>query len=83
MAEAVVGNLIDLAASGRRQLQSPVPMRGSETFQFELGRVDADLRAADLRLVRATTKNYNLPNSNARLNGGMVATIGPETKLKR
>ncbi len=46
MAEAVVGNLIDLAASGRRQLRSPVPMRGSETFQFELGRVVADLRAS-------------------------------------
>ena len=46
MAEAVVGNLIDLASTGRRQVQSPVPMRDSEIFQFELGRVVADLRAA-------------------------------------
>jgi alkylation response protein AidB-like acyl-CoA dehydrogenase len=46
MAEAAVGNLIDLASSGRRQVQSPVPMRDSEIFQFELGRVVADLRAA-------------------------------------
>jgi indole-3-acetate monooxygenase len=46
MAEAVVTNLIDLASTGRRQVQSPVPMRESEIFQFELGRVVADLRAA-------------------------------------
>src|SRR5215470_16457374 len=46
MAEAAVSNLIDLASTGRRQVQSPVPMRDSETFQFELGRVVADLRAA-------------------------------------
>jgi len=46
MAEAVVSNLIDLAASGRWQVQSPVPMQDSETFQFEFGRVAADLRAA-------------------------------------
>jgi len=46
MAEAVVGNLIDLASTGRQQVQSPVPMRDSEIFQFELGRVVADLRAA-------------------------------------
>jgi alkylation response protein AidB-like acyl-CoA dehydrogenase len=46
MAEAVVSDLIDLASTGRRQVQSPVPMRDSETFQFELGRVVAELRAA-------------------------------------
>src|SRR5215470_157490 len=46
MAEAVVSNLIELASTGRRQVQSPVPMRDSEIFKFELGRVVADLRAA-------------------------------------
>ena len=46
MAEAVVSDLIDLASTGRRQVQSLVPMRDSEIFQFELGRVVADLRAA-------------------------------------
>jgi alkylation response protein AidB-like acyl-CoA dehydrogenase len=46
IAEALVSNLIDLASTGRRQVQSPVPMRDSEIFQFELGRVVADLRAA-------------------------------------
>src|SRR5215468_8061622 len=46
MAEAVVSDLVDLAATGWRQVQSPMPMRDSEIFQFELGRVVADLRAA-------------------------------------
>jgi alkylation response protein AidB-like acyl-CoA dehydrogenase len=46
MAEAAVNNLIDLAATGRRQAQAPAPMRDSEAFQFELGRVVADVRAA-------------------------------------
>jgi len=46
MAEGIVGNLIDLAATGRRQVQAPMPMRDSEVFQFELGRMAADLRAA-------------------------------------
>src|SRR5262245_56279310 len=46
MAEGIVGNLIDVAAAGRRQVQSPVSMRESEVFQFELGRVAADRRAA-------------------------------------
>ena len=46
MAEAVVSDLVDLAATGWRQVQSSMPMRDSEIFQFELGRVVADLRAA-------------------------------------
>jgi alkylation response protein AidB-like acyl-CoA dehydrogenase len=46
IAEGAVSNLIELAATGRQQVQSPAPMRDSETFQFVLGRVVADLRAA-------------------------------------
>jgi alkylation response protein AidB-like acyl-CoA dehydrogenase len=46
VATAVVDNLIGLVSTGRRQVQSSVPMRESEVFQFELGRVVADLRAA-------------------------------------
>jgi alkylation response protein AidB-like acyl-CoA dehydrogenase len=45
MAEAIVDDLIALANSGRQQLMAPTRMRDSETFQFELGRVVADLRA--------------------------------------
>jgi indole-3-acetate monooxygenase len=46
IAEGAVDELIALANTGRHQLGGPVPMRQSETFQGELGRVAADLRAA-------------------------------------
>ena len=46
IAEGSVDELIALANTGRQQLGGLVPMRQSETFQGELGRVAADLRAA-------------------------------------
>ena len=46
MAEGALDDLLALADTGRQQLRASVPMRESETFQFELGRVCADLRAA-------------------------------------
>jgi alkylation response protein AidB-like acyl-CoA dehydrogenase len=46
MAEGALDDLLALADSGRQQLRAAVPMRESETFQFELGRVEAELRAA-------------------------------------
>jgi indole-3-acetate monooxygenase len=45
VAEGALDELVELANSGRRQLRATVPMRESETFQFELGRVEAELRA--------------------------------------
>jgi len=59
MAEAVVSNLIDLASTGRRQVQSPVPMQDSETFQFEFGRVAADLRAARALLQSQSASHWH------------------------
>lgn len=46
IAEGALNELVALANSGRQQLRAAVPMRESEAFQFELGRVAADLRAA-------------------------------------
>jgi alkylation response protein AidB-like acyl-CoA dehydrogenase len=46
MAEGALDDLLAVADTGRQQLRASVPMRESETFQFELGRVCADLRAA-------------------------------------
>ncbi len=46
VAEGAVNELIELANTGRRQLRAPTSMRDSEMFQGELGRVEADLRAA-------------------------------------
>jgi indole-3-acetate monooxygenase len=46
IAEGALEELVELANTGRQQLQAAVPMRDSETFQCELGRVAAELRAA-------------------------------------
>jgi alkylation response protein AidB-like acyl-CoA dehydrogenase len=46
MAEGSLDELVAHANTGRQQLRAAVPMRDSEIFQFELGRVAADLRAA-------------------------------------
>jgi indole-3-acetate monooxygenase len=46
MAEGALHDLIELADTGRQQLRAPAPLRDSELFQAELGRISADLRAA-------------------------------------
>jgi alkylation response protein AidB-like acyl-CoA dehydrogenase len=46
IAEGALEELVELANTGRQQLQAAVPMRDSETFQGELGRIAAELRAA-------------------------------------
>jgi alkylation response protein AidB-like acyl-CoA dehydrogenase len=46
MAEGAVDELVELANTGRHQLRAPAPMRDSEVFQHELGRIVGDLRAA-------------------------------------
>jgi alkylation response protein AidB-like acyl-CoA dehydrogenase len=46
IAEAALDDLLAHLASGRQQFQAAVPMRESETLQFELGRVVAELKAA-------------------------------------
>jgi alkylation response protein AidB-like acyl-CoA dehydrogenase len=46
MAEGVLDDLVALAGTGRQQLRAPAPMRESEVFQYELGRVAAQVRAA-------------------------------------
>jgi alkylation response protein AidB-like acyl-CoA dehydrogenase len=46
IAEGTLEELVELANTGRRQQRAAVPMRASEIFQYELGRIDAELRAA-------------------------------------
>jgi alkylation response protein AidB-like acyl-CoA dehydrogenase len=46
VAEAALDDLLALANSGRQQLKAAVPLRDSEIFHYELGRVSAELRAA-------------------------------------
>jgi alkylation response protein AidB-like acyl-CoA dehydrogenase len=46
VAEGAVDELLAFAHTGKQQLYAAVPMRESETFQYELGRISANLRAA-------------------------------------
>jgi alkylation response protein AidB-like acyl-CoA dehydrogenase len=46
VAEAALDDLLALAESGRQQQRAAVAMRESEIFQFELGQIAADIRAA-------------------------------------
>ena len=46
IAEGALDELVALAYTGRQQQRAAVPMHDSETFQFELGRVAAEVRAA-------------------------------------
>ena len=56
IAEGALDELVELAKTGRRQLHAAVPMQDSETFQGELGRIAAELRAARALLeVQATS----------------------------
>ena len=46
IAEGALDELAELANTGSKHLQAAVPMRDSEVFQAELGRIEAELRAA-------------------------------------
>ena len=46
IAEAALDDIVAHANTGRQQLRAAVPMRESEIFQAELGRIGADIRAA-------------------------------------
>jgi indole-3-acetate monooxygenase len=46
IAEGALDELVTHAGTGRQQLKATAPMRQSEVFQFELGRIAAELRAA-------------------------------------
>jgi indole-3-acetate monooxygenase len=46
MAEGALAELIALANTGRQQSKAATSMRDSEIFQYELGRIAADVRAA-------------------------------------
>jgi indole-3-acetate monooxygenase len=45
LAEGALDDLIAMAGTGRQQFRAAVPLQESETFQYELGRIAADMRA--------------------------------------
>ena len=46
VAQGALDDIVEMAATGRQQFRAAVPMRESEIFQAELGRIAADLKAA-------------------------------------
>ena len=46
IAEGAIEDLVALAGTGKKQFAMPSSMRDSPLFQAELGRIDADVRAA-------------------------------------
>lgn len=46
IAEGAIDDLVALVNTGRQQQRTTVPMRESEILKYELGRIEADLRAA-------------------------------------
>lgn len=58
MAEGALDDIVALANTGRQQVRAPVPMRQSEIFQAELGRITAELRAARAFLEVQTASHW-------------------------
>jgi alkylation response protein AidB-like acyl-CoA dehydrogenase len=59
MAEGALDDIIALAATGRRQQRTAVSMRESEIFQSELGRISAEVRAAQALLKHFTQTQWD------------------------
>jgi alkylation response protein AidB-like acyl-CoA dehydrogenase len=50
VAEGAIADLVAIARTGRRQVKSKVSLNDSPVFQQDLGRIEADIRAADAYL---------------------------------
>ncbi|WP_043161063.1 acyl-CoA dehydrogenase family protein [Bradyrhizobium sp. Ai1a-2] len=59
IAEGAMDDLATVANSGRQQFRAATPMRDSETFQFELGRIAADMKAAQAYYEAATASLWH------------------------
>lgn len=59
VAEGAVDDLVALAQSGRQQFRAAVPLQESEIFQFELGHVTADLKAARSMLATQAASHWH------------------------
>jgi indole-3-acetate monooxygenase len=58
MAEGALDDIVFMARSGRRQQRSAATMQDSEIFQYELGRAQAKLRAAQMVLDTQAATNW-------------------------
>jgi alkylation response protein AidB-like acyl-CoA dehydrogenase len=80
MAEGALDELVELADTGRHQLRAAVPMRESETFQGELGRVAAEVRAARAFLQVQAASHWRHAVA-GKLNNEALLTQGTQTAI--
>ncbi|WP_429557399.1 hypothetical protein [Paraburkholderia youngii] len=78
IAEGALWDVAELALGGRQQLRAPVPMRDSEMFQGELGRIEADVRAARAAMQIQANSHWRHAVANT-LNGQSLYTQGIQT----
>jgi len=80
MAEGALDDLLALAEAGRHQFRAAVPLRESEIFQFELGRIAADLGAAraSLEVQAASHWRHALAGT---LKGDALSAQGTQTGI--
>jgi alkylation response protein AidB-like acyl-CoA dehydrogenase len=72
MAEGALDDIVALARTGRRQLRAASPLKDSEIFQSELGRLSAELRAAQAFLQIQVASHWN---------HALAGTLKDETQL--
>jgi alkylation response protein AidB-like acyl-CoA dehydrogenase len=80
VAEGALNELVELANTGRQQQRAPVPMRDSEIFQDQLGRVQAEIRGARAFLEAQAASHWRHANS-ASLNTEALFTQGTQTAI--
>ena len=80
IAEGALNELVEIANTGQRQLRAAVPMRDSETFQGELGRIAAAVKAAMafLEVQAASHWRHALAGT---LNNEALLTQGTQTAI--
>lgn len=79
-AEGALNDLVSLANTGRQQLRTAVSMLESETFQYEVGRVAADLKAARASFEAQTASHWRHAEAGT-LTGEALLTEGLQTGI--
>ena len=80
IAEGAIDDLVALASTGKRQLYSREPMRESQLFQAELGRIEAEVRAARAMVEAETARQWGQTLAGA-LSPGNFSTSGIQTAV--
>ncbi len=80
IAAGALGELVDVANSGRQQRQATVPMKQSEIFQYELGRAEAELKAARALLVAQAASHWRHAIAGS-LKGNALMTEGTQAAV--